>query len=60
MGEIIEDQPWAPWMMGTYHPSALLRMPDEAARRAAKESFANDMRRIARRINVEKKQVVAH
>ncbi len=55
MGEIIADQPWAPWMMATYHPSALLRMPDEAARHAAKISFANDMRQVARKINLEKK-----
>jgi DNA polymerase len=60
MGEIIGDQPWAPWMMATYHPSALLRMPDEAARHAARESFANDLRKVAKRINVEKKHVMAH
>jgi DNA polymerase len=60
MGEVIDDQPWAPWMMATYHPSALLRMPDEAARHAARKSFANDLRKVAKRIDIEKKHVMAH
>jgi uracil-DNA glycosylase len=55
MGEIIADQHWAPWMLATYHPSALLRMPDEAARHAAKQSFTSDMRQVAKKINLEKK-----
>ena len=56
MGEIIADQPWAPWMMATYHPSALLRMPDEAARHAARKSFTGDLRKVAKRIEMEKKR----
>ena len=59
MGEIMSDQPWAPWMMATYHPSALLRMPDEAARHAAKEQFADDLKKVAKQIEREKKAVVA-
>jgi len=54
MGEVMENQPWAPWMMATYHPSALLRMPDEAARREARVSFTNDMRKVAKKIQQEK------
>jgi len=56
-GEIIDDQKWAPWMMATYHPSALLRMPDEDARRAARAEFTSDLRRVARQIEVETKHV---
>lgn len=49
-GEIISDQTWAPWMMATYHPSALLRMPDERLRHEARANFTNDMRRVARKM----------
>jgi DNA polymerase len=49
-GEPITDQPWAPWVMATYHPSALLRMPDEAARHEARVDFANDLRQVAKQI----------
>ena len=44
-GLVIGNTPWAPWMMATYHPSALLRMPDEASREAALEHFTGDLRR---------------
>lgn len=44
-GLVIGNTPWAPWMMATYHPSALLRMPDEATREAALEHFTADLRR---------------
>ncbi len=49
-GEVMTDQPWAPWVMATYHPSALLRMPDEAARRQAQQDFTDDLRVAARQI----------
>ncbi len=45
-GEVIET-PWAPWWMATYHPSALLRMPDEAAREEAMRAFTADLGRLA-------------
>ena len=35
--------PWAPWWMATYHPSALLRAPDEDARRRMEEEFLADL-----------------
>jgi uracil-DNA glycosylase len=57
-GEIIDDQPWAPWMLATYHPSALLRMPEEEARRAARAEFTSDLKKVAKQINIEKKHVV--
>jgi DNA polymerase len=59
-GKVITDQPWAPWVMATYHPSALLRMPDEAARHAARADFAADLRKVARQIEAEKKRSAAH
>jgi len=46
-GEVLTDTPWAPWWMATYHPSALLRMPDEAARAEARRAFGADLRRVA-------------
>ena len=49
-GEVIEDQPWAPWMLATYHPSALLRMPDEAMKERARAEFRDDMKKVARQI----------
>ena len=36
--------------MATYHPSALLRMPDEQARREARLEFTRDLRRVAKQI----------
>ena len=42
-GEVFET-PWAPWWMATYHPSALLRMPEEAGRAAAMAAFEADLR----------------
>jgi DNA polymerase len=35
--------PWAPWWMATYHPSALLRAPDEEARQRMEEEFLADL-----------------
>jgi DNA polymerase len=45
-GQVFET-PWAPAWMATYHPSALLRMPDEAARAQAERDFLEDLRRAA-------------
>lgn len=42
-GEVYQA-PWARWWMATYHPSALLRMPDEASRAAATAAFEADLR----------------
>ncbi len=39
--------PWAPWFMATYHPSALLRMPEEAGRAQAHADFEADLRSAA-------------
>ncbi len=45
-GEVIET-PFAPWWMATYHPAAILLMPDEAARAEALGAFTEDLRRLA-------------
>jgi len=37
--------PWAPAFLATWHPSALLRMPDPVARARAEEEFREDLRR---------------
>ncbi|WP_199747163.1 uracil-DNA glycosylase family protein [Corallococcus sp. AB049A] len=45
-GQIFET-PWAKAWMATFHPSALLRMPDERARAQARIHFEEDLRRAA-------------
>jgi len=37
---------WAPHVMATVHPSAILRAPDDAARHAEMERFVADLKRI--------------
>jgi probable DNA metabolism protein len=44
-GEVFEGTSWAPWVMATYHPSALLRMPDEALQAEARRQFVEDLRK---------------
>jgi uracil-DNA glycosylase family protein len=46
-GRLLAHTPWAPWLMATYHPSALLRMPDEVSRAAALAHFIADMQHAA-------------
>jgi len=45
-GEIFEGTSWAPWVMATYHPSALLRIPDETAREEARRQFLADLGKV--------------
>jgi DNA polymerase len=40
----------APWVMATWHPSALLRMPDAAMREKARAELAADLRAFAGRV----------
>ena len=44
-GEWIPSR-WAPHVMATVHPSAILRAPDDAARHAEMERFAADLKHI--------------
>ncbi len=50
--ELIEN-PFAPWLLATHHPSALLRIPDDAAREQAKVDFLKDMKIVARQLQKE-------
>ncbi|MBF5040991.1 UdgX family uracil-DNA binding protein [Aggregicoccus sp. 17bor-14] len=45
-GQVFET-PWAPWWLATYHPSALLRMPDPRTRAQAHAHFVEDLQRTA-------------
>ena len=49
-GKFFEFPPWAPWLTATVHPSAILRMPDEAARREARARLVEDLRGVAKRL----------
>jgi DNA polymerase len=49
-GEVLTDQPWAKWMLATYHPSALLRMPDERLRHQARAEFQSDLKKVAAKL----------
>ena len=44
------ENPWAPWLTATLHPSAILRMPDEEARGAARMQLVEDLKAVARRL----------
>jgi DNA polymerase len=46
-GEFLET-PWTSQWMATYHPSALLRMPDETARAQAEAHFRADLTKVAK------------
>lgn len=50
-GEFFTDTEWAPYLLATVHPSALLRIPDEQMRRRAREEFVTDLRLVARQVN---------
>jgi DNA polymerase len=39
--------------MATYHPSALLRIPDEAAREEARRQFLADLGKVAERLHLD-------
>ena len=53
-GKVIKDTAYAPWLMATYHPSAILRMPDADAREQAMRDFVSDIRKVKQRIDVDK------
>jgi DNA polymerase len=50
-GQVIRGEKWAPWMMATFHPSALLRIPDEHARHKAQAEFRADLKKVAQQIS---------
>jgi DNA polymerase len=49
-GEAITDTQWAPWVLATYHPSDLLRVPDDDMREKMHGEFFNDMKIVAKQI----------
>ena len=46
-GEIMEATGFAPYVMATFHPSAVLRAPDAAARREEQRLLVEDLRGVA-------------
>jgi DNA polymerase len=42
-GEVIDDSGIAPYVVATIHPSAILRLPDEAARAQGRADLASDL-----------------
>ncbi len=49
-GEVLQAA-FAPWVMATYHPSAIVRMPDREARHRARAEFVADLARAAARLS---------
>lgn len=45
--EVLQS-PWATWTFATIHPAALLRIPDQAQRQAARAEFVAEFKLIAR------------
>jgi DNA polymerase len=46
-GKFLQTE-WAPHTLTTYHPSAILRAPDEADRLRKREEFVDDLRLVSR------------
>lgn len=44
---------WSPWTLATYHPSALLRMPDEQTRAQAQAQFHADLALAAKELRAK-------
>ncbi|MFY9821932.1 MAG: UdgX family uracil-DNA binding protein [Thermoanaerobaculia bacterium] len=44
------ETPWAPWLTATIHPSAILRIPDEAMKEEARAQLVEDLRRVAKKM----------
>ena len=47
-GKVFEDTQYAPKLLATAHPSSILRMPDEAARRQAMKDLISDLDTVAK------------
>ena len=54
-GEVYADTPWAPWVMATIHPSAILRIPEDDLRQRARADFIDDLRKAAKQLQSEKR-----
>ncbi len=51
LGELITDTHFAPYWMAAYHPSAILRMPDESQRHRAKSELTAAIARLSPLLN---------
>jgi DNA polymerase len=59
-GELLDGAPWAPKLLATYHPSALLRMMrDEELYAKAKSEFESDLQKAASLVTFKKARVHA-
>jgi DNA polymerase len=50
-GQLIESQ-WAPLLMATYHPSAILRAPEKDDRERMRREFIDDLRRALKKLKL--------
>jgi DNA polymerase len=51
-GQAFSDTPWAPRVMATIHPSAILRIPEDDLRQRARADFVDDLKRVARQLKL--------
>ncbi|CAN5373767.1 hypothetical protein BH09PLA1_BH09PLA1_33470 [soil metagenome] len=49
-GEMITETKWAPFVTATYHPSAILRQPDDESRSRVLAEFRDDLAAVAKKI----------
>lgn len=56
-GQLIHSH-LAPFVMATVHPSSILRAPDDAKRRKARDEFVEDMRKVAEVIHQARQRKV--
>ena len=52
-GEVLQSD-WAPWVLATMHPSALLRIPDHEMRERAYADFLEDLKKVAQQVRRRK------
>ena len=56
-GKLFADTGWAPAVIATNHPSAILRMPDEQAKEEAYQHFVSDLKLVREQIsNIDRDQ----
>jgi DNA polymerase len=48
-GELLQCD-WAPWLMATYHPSAILRAPDRSDAARMRAELVQDFRRVGKKL----------
>jgi DNA polymerase len=55
-GQAITGTKWAPVVMATYHPSALLRVPDATMREQLHGQFLDDLKKAAKQMKAAKRR----